>query len=30
MGDETRLVHANAIIEAKTIFFIQYSWELPK
>jgi hypothetical protein len=30
MGDENRLMLANAIIDAKTIFFIQYSWELPK
>jgi hypothetical protein len=30
ISEETRLTLANAIIDAKTIFFIQYSWELPK
>jgi hypothetical protein len=30
MGGTTRLMLANAITDAKTNFFIQYSWELPK
>jgi len=30
VGAETRQMLANAITDAKTIFFIQCSWELPK